>query len=138
VLEVWTDGACSKGVGGWAWATEAGRQGVGTELESTNQRMELRAALEAVRSCGPWLTVVSDSSYVVNCFRQGWWVKWRANGWINSSRKPVKNLDLWVPLVDVVEAYEDVEFRWVKGHSGDRMNELVDRLAVEAREGAAQ
>jgi ribonuclease HI len=75
--------------------------------------------------------VVSDSTYVVNCFRDRWWVKWEANGWRTSSRKPVANADLWAPLVALVKS-NAVTFRWVRGHSGDRLNDLVDELAVAA------
>jgi ribonuclease HI len=134
VLEVWTDGACSgnPGPGGWAWATRDGRQASGGERPTTNQRMEIRAALEAVRSLDGPLTVVSDSTYVVNCFRDGWWRGWLSRGWVNSAKKPVANRDLWEPLVVAVRDRGDVDFRWVKGHSGDPMNDLVDRLAVDA------
>jgi ribonuclease HI len=107
----------------------------GGELRTTNQRMEIRAALEAVRSLGGRpgkLEIVSDSTYVVNCFRDRWWVAWRARGWLNSKRQSVANRDLWEPLIDAVEARGEVAFRWVRGHSGDLMNDLVDRLAVEA------
>jgi ribonuclease HI len=76
--------------------------------------------------------VVSDSTYVVNCFRDGWWQGWHRRGWVNTARKPVANRDLWEPLVDAVEARGDVAFRWVKGHSGQRLNELADQLAVDA------
>lgn len=131
--EVWTDGACSgnPGPGGWAWATRDGRQGSGGEGSSTNQRMELSAALEATRSLDGPLVIVSDSSYVVNCFRDGWWKGWLAKGWVNSQRKPVANRDLWEPLIAAVRD-RDITFRWVKGHSGDEMNDRVDRLAVAA------
>ncbi len=133
-LEVWTDGACSgnPGPGGWAWATKDGRQASGGERATTNQRMEITAALEAVRALEGPLVVVSDSTYVVNCFRDGWWKGWLSRGWVNSAKKPVANRDLWEPLIDAVRERGDVSFRWVKGHSGDAMNDLVDRLAVEA------
>jgi ribonuclease HI len=132
-LEVWTDGACSgnPGPGGWAWATRDGRQGSGGETATTNQRMEIRAALEAVRALSGPLVVVSDSTYVVNCFRDGWWRGWRSRGWVTSARKPVVSRDLWEPLITLVDQRGDVSFRWVKGHSGDQMNDLVDALAVE-------
>ena len=132
-LEVWTDGACSgnPGPGGWAWATRDGRQGSGGEPGTTNQRMEIRAALEAVRALDGPLVVVSDSTYVVNCFRDGWWKGWLARGWTTSAKKPVVSRDLWEPLITAVNDRGDVSFRWVKGHSGDEMNDLVDRLAVE-------
>jgi ribonuclease HI len=132
-LEVWTDGACSgnPGPGGWAWATRDGRQDSGGEAPTTNQRMEIRAALEAVRALPGPLIVVSDSTYVVNCFRDGWWKGWIARGWLTSAKKPVVSRDLWEPLVELVNERGDVSFRWVKGHSGDPMNDLVDALAVE-------
>lgn len=132
-LEVWTDGACSgnPGPGGWAWATRDGRRDSGGDPATTNQRMEIRAALEAVRALDGPLVVVSDSTYVVNCFRDQWWKGWIARGWVTSARKPVVSRDLWEPLVELVNDRGDVSFRWVKGHSGDEMNDLVDQLAVE-------
>jgi ribonuclease HI len=131
---VYTDGACSgnPGPGGWAWAVPGGAFASGAEPRTTNQRMEITAALEAIRSLSGRLEVVSDSTYVVNCFRDRWWEGWIERGWINSQRKPVANRDLWEPLIDLVRARGDVTFRWVKGHGGDPMNDLVDRLAVEA------
>jgi ribonuclease HI len=138
-LEVWTDGACSgnPGPGGWAWATRDGRQGSGGAAVTTNQRMEIQAALAAVSDLQGPLTVVSDSTYVVNCFRDAWWRGWLERGWTTSARKPVVNRDLWEPLVTLVNERGDVSFRWVKGHSGDEMNDLVDRLAVEESARAA-
>jgi ribonuclease HI len=95
--------------------------------------MELTAALDAARTLEEPLEVVSDSTYVVNCFKQRWWVKWVANGWVNSTKKPVANRDLWEPLVCLYrDAPGRVEFRWVKGHASDPFNDLVDRLAVAA------
>jgi ribonuclease HI len=135
---VYTDGACSgnPGPGGWAWAVapEGQPRGSGGETLSTNQRMELLAVLEALRALDPTqrsIEVASDSTYVVNCFRDRWWYKWQRNGWRNSKKEPVANVDLWKPLVDLVNS-GDVRFRWVKGHSGDPMNDLVDALAVAA------
>ncbi|HWI33871.1 MAG TPA: ribonuclease H [Lapillicoccus sp.] len=130
---VYTDGACSgnPGPGGWAWAVADGRQDSGGHPSTTNQRMEIQAALEAVRAVADSpLVVVSDSTYVVNCFRDGWWRSWQARGWITSAKRPVVSRDLWEPLVELVKDRGDVTFRWVKGHSGDAMNDLVDRLAV--------
>ena len=135
MIEVFTDGACrgNPGPGGWAWAVSpSGEQhGFGGEAQSTNQRMEIRAAYEALRALPDPLTIVSDSTYVVNCFNNGWYVKWRANGWRNSQKQPVANRDLWEPFVDLYLARKPT-FRWVKGHSGHPMNDLVDRLAVAA------
>jgi ribonuclease HI len=130
---VYTDGACqgNPGPGGWAWAVPDGRWGAGADPATTNQRMELMAALEALRTLGGPLDIVTDSTYVANCFRDKWYVGWRRKGWRNSQGKPVANRDLWEPLIDLVLA-SDSTFRWVKGHSGDVMNDYVDRLAVAA------
>jgi len=104
----------------------------GGDPATTNQRMEITAAYEAVKAIVGPLEVRSDSTYVVNCFRDRWHVGWRRKGRRNSQRRPVANRYLWEPFVDLVEARGDVTFSWVKGHSGDPMNDLVDRLAVEA------
>jgi ribonuclease HI len=96
--------------------------------------MELRAALEAILSNPGELTIVSDSAYVVNCFKDRWYMKWIQNQWHKGSHqksKPVANKDLWKPLVEVATS-RNVQFEWVKGHSGDPMNTLVDALAVAA------
>lgn len=132
---VYTDGAClgNPGPGGWAWAVPGGRWRSGAEARTTNQRMEISAALDAARSLPGRLDVVSDSTYVVNCFRDRWWQKWVANGWTGSGRQPVANRDLWEPLVDLYRAEAGrITFRWVKGHGVDPFNDLVDRLAVAA------
>ncbi|MDT9592906.1 ribonuclease H [Nocardioides zeae] len=133
-VEVFTDGACAgnPGPGGWAWARDEQAYASGGERASTNQRMEIRAALEAVRANPGPLVVVSDSTYVVNCFRDRWWQGWLERGWTNSARKPVANRDLWEPFVELYVERGDVAFRWVKGHSGHAMNDFVDRLAVAA------
>lgn len=140
---MYTDGACigNPGPGGWAWAVSDELYESGAELRSTNQRMELTAVIEAVRSFPGRLTVVSDSTYVVNCFRDRWWEGWRRRGWLNSQKKPVANQDLWEPLVAAVidERPGEVRFRWVKGHDKDPMNNLVDGLAnAAARAGRGQ
>ena len=132
---VYTDGAClgNPGPGGWAWAVPRGRFASGAAPHTTNQRMEIQAALEAVTSIEGRLEVVSDSTYVVNCFRDRWWEGWIARGWKNKAKQPVANRDLWEPLIAAVRADpERVWFRWVKGHGTDLVNDLVDRLAVEA------
>ena len=132
---MYTDGAClgNPGPGGWAWAVPGGPFASGAAPATTNQRMEIQAAMEAVRALDGPLVVVSDSTYVVNCFRDRWWEGWLARGWINKAKKPVANRDLWEPLIDAVRADPTrVAFRWVKGHSDDPANDLVDRLAVEA------
>jgi ribonuclease HI len=97
--------------------------------------MELTAVLEAVRDhaqAGP-IEIVSDSTYVVNCFRDRWYEGWLRRGWKNTQRQPVANRDLWEPLLGLVLAEgASVTFTKVKGHSGDVMNDLVDSLATEA------
>lgn len=135
---VYTDGACEKnpgGRGGWGWVVDADTFDLGFDPSTTNQRMEIRAALEAARALPRPLTVWSDSTYVVNCFEKSWWVTWQANGWKNSKKEPVANRDLWEPLVEV--AGVDVDFRWVKGHSGVQLNEVADRLATAGMRGEA-
>ena len=136
---VYTDGACrgNPGPGGWAWAVPDGRYASGAEGHTTNQRMEITAALEALRSLTPEaptaIEVFSDSTYVVKCFTDGWWRGWQRRGWKNSQNKPVANRDLWEPLIELALATEvHVRFRWVKGHSGDRWNDRVDELATQA------
>ena len=133
-MVVYTDGAClgNPGPGGWAWVVPDGPFAAGFASETTNQRMELTAALEAVRAFDGPLTVVSDSTYVVNCFRDRWWENWLRRGWVNSARKPIASRDLWQPLIDAYRTRDDVDFRWVKGHSGDQWNDRADLLAVEA------
>jgi ribonuclease HI len=130
----YTDGACSgnPGPGGWAWAVPDGPFASGADPHTTNQRMEITAAFEAVRAADGPLEVVSDSTYVVNCFRDKWYEGWMRRGWTNSQRKPVANRDLWEPFISLVLERGDVTFRWVKGHGVDTMNALVDQLAVEA------
>ncbi|MDE0581332.1 MAG: ribonuclease HI [bacterium] len=130
---VYTDGACrgNPGPGGWAWVVPNGQSASGGAPQTTNQRMELNAVLEAVRSVEGALEVFSDSTYVVNCFRDRWWEGWIRRGWRNSQKKPVANRDLWEPLIELVLA-RDIEFVWVKGHSGNRWNDEADRLATEA------
>jgi ribonuclease HI/uncharacterized phage-like protein YoqJ len=130
------DGACSgnPGPGGWAWAVApAGPFASAAEARTTNQRMEVAAVLEALRTLPGPVEVRSDSTYVVNCFRDRWWEGWLERGWLNKAKKPVANRDLWEPLIDLYRSRaSEVRFVWVKGHSGDPMNEAVDRLAVEA------
>lgn len=132
---IYTDGACrgNPGPGGWAWAVNEAESGSGSDAATTNQRMELTAAFEAVKAHPDEnIEIRSDSTYVVNCFEKQWWKGWHARGWKNSQRQPVANRDLWEPFIDHVLARGNVRFTWVKGHSTDVMNQLVDRLAVEA------
>jgi uncharacterized phage-like protein YoqJ len=95
--------------------------------------MELTAAMEALKAIPGPLEVYSDSNYVVKCFNDRWYVGWEAKGWKNSKRQPVENQDLWRPMVELFRLRAtELKFTWVKAHSEHPMNDLVDRLAVEA------
>ena len=95
---------------------------------------ELQAVLHAVTSLAGRLEIVSDSTYVVNCFKDSWWRGWEKRGWKNSQKKEVANQDLWKPLIAAYKQ-SDVTFTWVKGHAGNAGNDEADRLAVEAVSG---
>lgn len=133
-VEIFTDGACkgNPGPGGWGAILRYGdkeKHLYGGEKETTNNRMELLAAIEALaalkRSCPVILT--TDSQYVRKGITE-WIAGWRKNGWKTAAKKPVKNADLWQRL-DELSALHQVDWRWVKGHSGHAENELADELA---------
>lgn len=95
--------------------------------------MELMAALDALRTIEGPVEVVSDSTYVVNCFNDGWWEGWLKRDWKNSRKEPVANRDIWEPLIELYRSRADeITFTWVKGHAGNEFNDIADRLAVEA------
>jgi len=138
---VYADGACSgnPGPGGWAAIIQDGpdanseRIVSGGERMTTNQRMELTAALEGLRavvSARP-VRLHSDSAYVVNCFRDKWYKRWEQNGWRGADKKPVSNRDLWEALL-AEAGRRDVKWVKVQGHAGDPLNERVDELARKA------
>ncbi|HWP95973.1 MAG TPA: ribonuclease HI [Syntrophomonadaceae bacterium] len=138
-IEIYTDGACSgnPGPGGWAAVLVYGehcKEINGGELNTTNQRMELKAVIEALKALKvqDWQVVVrSDSAYVVNAFKQGWLDKWQKNGWKNSKKEEVANQDLWQELLTQCSRNQ-VRLEKVKGHAGDSLNERCDVLAREA------
>ncbi|MGH2873950.1 MAG: ribonuclease HI [Solirubrobacteraceae bacterium] len=143
--ELWTDGACSgnPGPGGWAFVLVARArdgtivkrlEGHGGETNTTNNRMELTAALHGLRALmrPTVITVFPDSAYLTRAFRDGWLEKWQRNGW-KSERKPVKNQDLWRGLLDAVTPHT-VAWEQVKGHAGRELNERCDQLAVYERD----
>ncbi len=136
MTRIYTDGACrgNPGPGGWAWASGAADFASGAEVHTTNQRMEVRAVIEALLEHGEGpVEVVSDSNYVVKCFHDKWYAGWQRRGWRNTKGDPVANRDLWETLIPLVlESGRAVTFSWVKGHSGDRMNDFVDELATAA------
>ncbi len=142
-VRVFTDGACqgNPGPGGWGWAAvDGGASCSGPEAQSTNQRMEVWAALDALTTfleqTESTITIVSDSTYVVNCFKNKWYVGWKTRGWKNTAKQPVANQDLWKPFIELYLSHPGrVTFEWVKGHSGNPMNDLVDALAVAAAAG---
>ena len=134
-MVVYADGACSgnPGPGGWAAIITDGdqeRSVTGSEPHTTNQRMELTAALEGLAAVDGRRRVrlYSDSAYVVNCFRDRWWERWERAGWVNAAKQPIANRDLWERLLAQARRH-DVQWHKVKGHSGDVMNDRVDALA---------
>jgi ribonuclease HI len=137
-LEIYADGACrgNPGPGGWgALLLYDGRKKeiCGAEALTTNNRMELTAvirALEALKKPGTSARVYTDSQYVIKGIEE-WLVSWKARGWRTADKKPVKNQDLWERL-DALAATHDLEWHWVRGHSGIEGNERVDRLANQA------
>jgi ribonuclease HI len=137
LVEIYTDGACrgNPGPGGWGALLTAGehvKELSGAEALTTNNRMELTAvirALEALKRPSQ-LRIFTDSEYVRRGITE--WVRsWKARGWKTADRKPVKNQDLWERL-DALAAAHEIEWRWVRGHSGIPGNERVDQLANEA------
>lgn len=142
-VTIYTDGAVSGNgtagsYGGWAVILLEGiheREYSGAELGATNQQMELRAAIEGLRALDRPCRVElhCDSSYVVECFLQGWWRRWNENGWRNSKRRPVGNRALWEELLELT-AVHDVTWYKVEGHGDDELNNRCDRLAVAARD----
>jgi ribonuclease HI len=136
-VTVYTDGACSgnPGPGGWAAIISDGgeREISGAEPHTTNQRMELTAAIEGLAAIPGRrrVNLYTDSAYVMNCFRDRWYEKWEKNGWLGSGKKPVTNRDLWERLIAETRRH-DVVWHKVRGHSGDVMNDRVDALARDA------
>jgi ribonuclease HI len=140
IYEVYTDGACknnqAEGLqpGGWSAAFLDGRSFSGGSYATTNNRMEIQGAIEALKNTevGSRVMLYSDSAYVINTFKQGWIDKWEKNGFITASKKkPVENQDL-IKELRSLERERTVEFIKVKGHSGNKYNELADKLAVDA------
>ncbi len=140
-IEIYTDGACkgNPGPGGYGVVLIFGdreKELSGGFRKTTNNRMELLACIEGLRSLKRPCSVVltSDSKYVVNAMVKGWAKRWRSNGWKLSPSKLAKNPDLWSDLLDLCEKHT-VRFKWVKGHSAHPENERCDTLAVAASNG---
>jgi ribonuclease HI len=138
-VEIFTDGACkgNPGPGGWGALLRMGeheKELSGGEAETTNNRMELTAAIRGLGALTEPCRVElhSDSKYVLDGMTK--WVEgWKKRGWVNASKKPVRNADLWHELIDVAARHE-VTWHWVRGHSGHPENERVDRLASDEAE----
>jgi len=134
IVEIYTDGACrgNPGAGGWGVLLISGdkrRTLHGGEPETTNNRMELTAAIEALNALNGRRSVVlhTDSKYVLDGLTQ-WLPNWKSRGWKTSAKKPVKNKDLWQALDEAANKHQ-VTWKWVKGHAGDPGNEAADELA---------
>jgi len=133
-VEIYTDGACrgNPGPGGWGVLLRYGdneRSLWGGDTETTNNRMELLAVIQGLsalqRPCE--VVITSDSTYVLKGIQE-WMPNWKKRGWKTASKKPVKNVDLWQRLDDLIEPHK-IDWRWVKGHSGHPENEIADQLA---------
>lgn len=147
---IYTDGACSQNgtwKGGWGVVVVDGdtkHTMSGSENNTTNNIMEMMAFYAALEYCGRAAMgndgmeyiIHSDSAYILNCFEKKWYVNWRKNGWRNAKKEPVANKELWVEILKYYETLllEGVNLKLVKvkGHSGNRYNEMADRIAVEA------
>jgi len=134
-LKIFTDGACSgnPGKGGWAAIIlDGSKQSIlsGSENNTTNNRMELMAPIMALKKVkkNSEITIYTDSKYVKDGITE-WIKKWKLNNWKSASKKPVKNKDLWVKLDSTCEKHK-ISWKWVKAHAGNKMNNLVDKLAV--------
>ena len=135
-VEIYTDGACrgNPGKGGWGAILVYGdkeKELCGGEKETTNNRMELTAAIEALSALKEpcEVTMTSDSQYLINGITKGWAISWRDKGWKKADKSPALNPDLWQRLLDLLEIHK-VEFIWVKGHAGHPYNERCDELAT--------
>ena len=135
---IYTDGACSynPGPGGWAAVLiyKGNEKRISVfEPETTNNRMELSAVLEALKALKEPCSVVvhTDSAYIHNAFERGWIDKWLSNGWKNASKQPVENQDLWKAILQAAKDHK-VSYKKVKGHANDKYNNICDELARKA------
>ena len=141
-LDVWTDGSCwpntGSGYGGWAVVFKYGekiKEHSGSALDTTNNRMEMTAVLEALKAlkfpCK--ITLRSDSQYVINAFKKKWIENWMRTGWKTAENKPVKNQDIWQQLWEASQQHE-ITWVWVRGHDNEDYNNRCDQLANAARQ----
>lgn len=141
---VYTDGSClgNPGPGGWAYVS-GDVEVSGHEGQTTNNRMEMTAAISAMRDIAQSdVAIVSDSKYVVDCINKAWYKRWQRNGWKTSKKKDVLNRDLWEAMLEQLQARQEagfkVTFEWTKGHAGQAENERADRLARRAADGPVE
>lgn len=139
-VTIYTDGACSgnPGPGGWAALVkykEVVKEISGGEAQTTNNRMELSAVIEALKILKEpcQVDLFSDSKYVVDAMEKGWAEGWKANGWRKSDKSKALNIDLWEVLLDLCDRHQ-VTFHWVKGHADNPYNNRCDEMAVEQRD----
>lgn len=140
-VRIYTDGACSgnPGPGGWGAIILLSEDRIelsGFQRNTTNNSMEIKAVLEALRKIKEMhplrnmkVDIYSDSAYVVNAIKDKWLKKWQLNGWKTTSKEEVKNKELWVQMIDLLNSSFEINFIKVKGHSGDINNERADKLA---------
>jgi ribonuclease HI len=142
-IEIFTDGACkgNPGPGGWGALLRMGaheKELSGSEAETTNNRMEMSAVIHALKAlrepCA--ITLHTDSRYVIDGMTK-WIDGWQRKGWVNASKKPVRNQDLWHDLIEAALPHQ-IDWQWVKGHNGHPENERVDQLASDAAMAAAR
>lgn len=142
-VEIYTDGACTGNPGKGGFGAVLIYNGVQKEIskgfrKTTNNRMELMAAIEALgllkENCE--VDLYSDSKYLTDAINKGWLDSWVKNGWRKADKKPVLNVDLWEELIKLTQRHS-VNFIWVKGHAGNKYNEICDELAVNAYTGCA-
>ena len=138
-IEIYTDGAClgNPGRGGWGAILlykDHRKEISGKERESTNNRMEMRAVIEALKTLKKTseVTIYTDSKYVLDGITK-WIFGWKKNGWRTADKKPIKNIDFWQEL-DAEVAKHQIKWMWVKGHAGNHFNEIADELARRAAE----
>ena len=144
MITVYTDGSClgNPGIGGWAFVLKSKSKYLshyGYEKETTNNRMELTAAIKALEFLSKDnepITIITDSNYLKNGINN-WITNWKKNNWKTANKKPVKNKDLWL-ILDDQTSFKNINWNWVKGHSTDKYNNEADELAREAAENLIQ
>ena len=135
-IDIYTDGACSGNPGPGGWGAILRYNGVekelsGSEKETTNNRMELTAVIQALKALKEpcEVTVYTDSKYVCDAIVKRWVYSWKSNGWRKADKKPALNVDLWEQLLALLDKHK-AEFVWLKGHAGHPENERCDKMAV--------